>query len=728
MKKYIRGAVVAGLVFLVSYTSSTFHVKAVEKGQAEQQLIIHYKTEKELSSLKKKALNVKTEEQVGKMELVSVSAPKKKEMIQALEQQNEIEFVSENTSYYLAQAMPLTNDIHSNKQWNLQQILATQSWTMLPSVQNERKIAVLDTGVDVGHEDLAGRVLAGKTFLPGNEGGNQTSDQQGHGTFVAGIIAAQANNQKGIAGVVGTANIRILPIKVMDDSGEGDAFHVAQGIEYAIASGVSVINMSMAGAYNEAVEAAINKAYEAGIVVVAAAGNAGSNADTVFPGALAHVISVGSVDEDGSVYKHNNTGKTVDLVAPGVDIFSTTIDDEKTGESQYTYGTGTSFAAPHVAAVVALYKMNYPSATIEEIQNALEKSAIDILEIGRDEQSGHGRLNAQAMLASVPASAKIIKPTPTMTISDKTTIIKGKTTPHAQVLVKVGTKRIGQGNATVTGDYSVKIPKQLATTKLTILAQLNQQSASLTKVVVDKTPPMIEKVIVEDNSTQAIIQTEESTKISFILNGKTYKVTANKIGKGTIEIGRVTAGKTWKLTVADKANNSIKKSGKVQDKTAPTLKISSLANNTTKLTVKTENNANVKLVIGKKIYVKTANTAGNALFVVKKNTAGTKWTVTTSDAAKNTRKKTGKIVDKIAPKAVKVTGHVSTSSKKITGKAEANSSIILYKNGKLYKKTITTKSGKFTLKIAMAKKGTKFRLYSKDGAGNQSKAYQLTVK
>lgn len=218
------------------------------------------------------------------------------------------------------------------------------------------------------HTDLAGRVLEGATFV-GNAADNKTgNDDRGHGTFVSGIIAANANNEKGIAGVAGKEDVTILPVKVMAKNGEGTANDIAEGIRYAIDQEIDAINMSLSGEYSEAIDTAVQEAAQAGIVVVAASGNGGGNADMNYPAALDNVLSVGSVSKSDQVYAGSNTGETVDLVAPGVGVVSTSLAGDLGDETgYYTTGTGISYAAPHVAAVAALYKAQHKDASANEV-------------------------------------------------------------------------------------------------------------------------------------------------------------------------------------------------------------------------------------------------------------------------------------------------------------------------------------------------------------------------
>lgn len=371
-----------------------------QQEQVTEQLIVKYKdTANSTYSLKRSMLvqeNLVTAdtaiiEQNESFTVLEVNAEDVEEVQKQLEQNSQVEYVEKNVRYEIA----ATNDPYFTNQWNLDAISAPNAWGKMPVTSSDSvTVAVLDTGVQLDHEDLDGRVLNGDTFVDGYDESHIGADDQGHGTFVAGIIAAKANNGTGMTGVVGEANVNILPVKVMNKNGSGTAADIAKGIEYAIAQNVDVINMSLSGEYSETVNAAVQKAADQGIVVVAASGNGGGNADTSFPAALPNVISVGAVATNDQHYTRSNSGETVDIVAPGVSILSTT-----TAEDKYITGSGTSYAAPHVAAVAAMYKLKNPNATAVEIEEAMKATATDLLEDGWDAKTGYGKINAEAMLA-----------------------------------------------------------------------------------------------------------------------------------------------------------------------------------------------------------------------------------------------------------------------------------------------------------------------------------------
>lgn len=383
-----------------------------ETNEETTQLLVQYKSEDTLSTKEAKTLDAEIVNVYDDKTVIDVSVEDADKVVEKLEADDNVDFVEENKIYKVAtddtteqlqQAVAEVKsgekDTYVDNQWNLKAIETEAAWAQAKNAANKDavKVAVLDTGVDLDHADLAGRLTDGKTFVQsakdkGNLNGN---DDNGHGTFVSGIIAASANNGKGIAGVAGEEDVQVIPVKVMAKNGEGTAADIADGIDYAVENGADVINMSLSGEYSDAIEEAIQRAVAKDVVVVAASGNGGGNADANFPAASDNVISVGSVDKNDQVYSGSNVGETVDLVAPGVGVISTSLDGDLGDEDgHYTTGTGTSYATPHVAAVAALYKAQNKEATVNEVTQVLENTATDLGDEGRDNQSGYGKVNA----------------------------------------------------------------------------------------------------------------------------------------------------------------------------------------------------------------------------------------------------------------------------------------------------------------------------------------------
>lgn len=242
---------------------------------------------------------------------------------------------------------------------------------------NETIIAVVDTGIDYTLADLSGSVLAdeGYNFINNN---SNAMDDNGHGTHVSGIIAAEGNNQFSMSGI--NSQAKILPVKVLDESGGGDTEQIAYGIKYAVDNGANVINLSLGGSYSRVLEYALKYANDRGVTIVAATGNDGSP-EIAYPGSSKYAISVGATNRLDIVSDYSNYGKGIDLVAPGTEIPSLMPD------GNVTYMSGTSMATPHVAAVAGILLARNPDLLPSEVEKILTKTAHDVI---FDEQDNPG--------------------------------------------------------------------------------------------------------------------------------------------------------------------------------------------------------------------------------------------------------------------------------------------------------------------------------------------------
>ncbi|MUK90297.1 S8 family serine peptidase [Ornithinibacillus sp. L9] len=236
-----------------------------------------------------------------------------------------------------------------------------QAWDVARGDSNQ-VIAVLDTGVDMKHEDLDDKTIPGYNFVRNN---NNPTDRNGHGTHVAGIAAAETNNGVGVAGMAPETSI--LAVQVLDNRGSGSLDAVADGIVYAADYGAEVINLSLGcDCDTQTLEDAVNYAWEKGSVVVAAAGNDGVST-TFEPASYENVIAVGAVDSNNQLASFSNYGTWVDVVAPGVDIASTYL------RGGYVYMSGTSMASPYVAGLAGL--LAGQGLDNAEIRNVIESTA-----------------------------------------------------------------------------------------------------------------------------------------------------------------------------------------------------------------------------------------------------------------------------------------------------------------------------------------------------------------
>ncbi|MCW2799045.1 MAG: hypothetical protein JWQ70_517 [Aeromicrobium sp.] len=301
-----------------------------------------------------------------------------------------------------------SNDTYRSKQWALTRFHAESVWKK--STGSGVVVAVVDTGVSASHPDLKGRVLSGTDLVAP---GTSANDENGHGTHVAGIIAAVAGNKRGIAGLAN--NARILPVRVLDSKGSGSSDDVANGIIWAVKHGADVINLSLGSTQTDTAEqAAVAYAVSKNVVVAAAAGNDGCRAGLLglgrtrpsYPAAYPSVLGVGAISSDGSLASYSDCGSWVDVVAPGNGILSTMINKPSSdlgcsAGSGYCTLSGTSMATPYASAAAALEIAKLGKGWKQStVRSRLQSSADNLGPSGRDDNSGYGVIDPARLLAS----------------------------------------------------------------------------------------------------------------------------------------------------------------------------------------------------------------------------------------------------------------------------------------------------------------------------------------
>jgi subtilisin family serine protease len=250
-------------------------------------------------------------------------------------------------------------------------------------------IAVLDSGIDP-HPELAGRILPGINVPDGT---TITLDECNHGTHVAGILAASANNGVGMAGLAW--NARLMPVVVVNGC-TGFEANVASGLVWAVDNGARLVNMSLQFyAFNPIFQQAVQYAHAQGALMVAATGNNG-NTNVAAPARWNETIAVAATDNRDVRASFSNFGPEVDISAPGVNVWSLS-----TG-SGYAYKSGTSMAAPHVTAAAALLWSYNPALTRDQVRALLLDGATDLGDPGADGLYGAGRLQIAASIALTP--------------------------------------------------------------------------------------------------------------------------------------------------------------------------------------------------------------------------------------------------------------------------------------------------------------------------------------
>ncbi len=263
-------------------------------------------------------------------------------------------------------------------------------------------IAVVDTGVELTHPDLDDKIISPGWDFVNND--SDASDDHGHGTFVAGIAAAETNNNEGIAGVAW--NCSILPIKSLADDGQGYYSDVIAGIDYAVEQGAHVINLSLGGDVPDPdLEDAVRNALQNGVVVVAASGN-DSGANVLYPARYDQwVLAVAATDYNDVRPAWSNYGPEVDVAAPGDEITST-VPTWLFGPGSFPYGVsgGTSYATPHVAGMAALIMSEKSWMSASDVMKLIRYTADDVNAAefpGNDDFIGFGRINLSTALVPI---------------------------------------------------------------------------------------------------------------------------------------------------------------------------------------------------------------------------------------------------------------------------------------------------------------------------------------
>lgn len=307
----------------------------------------------------------------------------------------------------VVQALGIPNDPYFSDQWNMPKIGAIPAWDI--SVGSpDVVIAIVDTGIDLGHPELAGKLVAGYDFA--NEDPDP-SDDHGHGTFCAGLAGAIGNNGQGIAGVAW--NARLMPVKVLDSEGVGFVSDTAAGIVWAVDNGADVINLSLGAlGSSEVLSDAVDYALVHDVVVVAAAGNTYSwDNSPVYPAAYPGVIAVAAVGANDEHAYYSTTGDYVDVAAPGGNSEGSRLILSTFGngvERGYAWGQGTSYAAPHVSGIAGLLRSVNPSLSNLQVTQIITSTAQDKGAPGWDPEYGWGRVDAfQALIRAAEVTLRL---------------------------------------------------------------------------------------------------------------------------------------------------------------------------------------------------------------------------------------------------------------------------------------------------------------------------------
>ncbi len=322
-------------------------------------------------------------------EVVKVRNDRAKEVLDTLRKNPNIDYVEYD---YITSIDYIPNDPYYPAQSYLPKMNTAAAWDITLGSPNV-VIAVLDTGISSGNFDMQGNVIGGYNFISDN---TNYADDNGHGTMVASVAAGITDNGYGIAGISGKS--KLLAVKVMNSSGSGTYSSMIKGIEYAVSNGANVINMSIGGrTVSTALKLAVDNAISSGVTVVAAAGNEGSTSLS-YPAAYDNVIGVGAVDFYNNKTSYSNTGQGITIMAGGSARVATTT----------TYigtASGTSFASPYVAGLVALMYSSNAEVTPSMVFDALAKGALDLGSPGYDTTFGYGMVDMGKSLGLISGSS-----------------------------------------------------------------------------------------------------------------------------------------------------------------------------------------------------------------------------------------------------------------------------------------------------------------------------------
>ncbi|MEZ2719743.1 S8 family peptidase [Niallia circulans] len=459
------------------------------------------------------------------------------------------------------------------------------------------------------------------------------------------------------------SNAKIMPVKILDASGSGDTEQIAKGIKYAVDHGAKVINMSLGGGYSRVIESMLQYANSKNVTIIAASGNNGYEG-LDYPGSSKYVTAVGASNDLDIVADYSSYGKELKLVAPGSNIPSLV------PNGNLVLYSGTSMATPHVSAVAGLLL------------------------------SLNGKLKPKEV---------------------------------EKYLIETTTSIVFKENDNPENEFSEEYPEDLPASsnpigfdKVSGWGRLNAFSAFSALKLNAKINPVY-------NSTRLLTGTaEQGSKVSVKLGSKTYSSSADKNGKFTVEIPLQKPDKLMYIQLSSKNGNASTslRTTVQRDTKAPNLPtIQKLGDNDSLMKGTSEPfayiNAKVK---GKLIGKGNADKNGKFAIKIKKQKANTIVSVTAADGAKNTSKPaTVKVVDNTPPPIPTITGTISNKSDKITGKAEANSTVTAKAGKKKLGSAVADKKGKYTIKIKKQKENTKISVTATDKAKNISKAKTITV-
>ena len=374
---------------------------------------------------KKKGKRVKKRIPKVNVDVVEVEPGREEEVIRELEKDPNVEYAAPN--HIVTPDAFIPNDTYFINQYGLNNtgqgggtadadIDAPEAWDITRGTTTEGqtiKVAVLDTGIDLDHPDLASKIVLSKNFVENAPGSDSADDRHGHGTAVAGNIAASTNNGTFIAGTC--PECVLLNVKIGSDlTAETTTQAIVSGFVWAADNGARVINISynFKTSFPQVIQDAVDYARSKGVIVIASAGNNNSS-DPLVPASLPRVVAVAATDNQDRRWTGSNFGSWVDVAAPGMSIVTTSKD------GQEGVWSGTSIAASFVSGTAGLIWARNPNASVESVENQLYASADQITGTGGDSPNWiHGRINSAKAVATILPT---ISPTPTPTLTQTPT-------------------------------------------------------------------------------------------------------------------------------------------------------------------------------------------------------------------------------------------------------------------------------------------------------------------
>ncbi|TCP58229.1 thermitase [Tumebacillus sp. BK434] len=353
----------------------------VEQEVHPDRFLLKVRADKTHKVLAKYGLTLK--KKIGRSDWKLVAVPDGEALVYAAKLTKDRDVLAAEPDYVMRMS-EAPNDPSYDSQYHLQSLQLERAWGLRKSAGQDvtaQTVAILDTGVDLLHPDLAAQIVSGYDAVNDDW---QADDDQGHGTHCAGIAAAIGNN--GVLGTGVNPQAKIMPVKVLDAHGQGYTSDILDGMYFAVDAGADVLNLAFdGGGYQLAFQDAVNYAWSSDRLVVAAAGNR-SSYQYAYPAAYSNVISVASTDGSDALSYFSNRGTWVDLAAPGASIYST-----RRGGGMTTM-SGTSMAAAEVAGLATLIRAAYPDASNEELRDRLFSGAEQVA--GAGSSFWYGRVNA----------------------------------------------------------------------------------------------------------------------------------------------------------------------------------------------------------------------------------------------------------------------------------------------------------------------------------------------